>query len=220
MTASRTTAPRIRLLSLAALSFATACVLSVCMLSACDGKRSAPEAGPGEAARNPLVTISGEGAVVVPAWQPPQVFIAEGEEPKVIAEAEKALRELRLFGGPRDAIPLLLELHARMPGDPRVEALRDREIAARIAEGDAALARMDSDPEGLVRAHEVGEVGRTAAHDDAAMRAFLSRIDRADQSVQLDHRGERELQAGRLGEAPGERGALQYFREARERRLG
>ncbi|NUS59583.1 MAG: SUMF1/EgtB/PvdO family nonheme iron enzyme [Lysobacter sp.] len=216
MTASRTTAPRIRLLSLAALWLATAC-----LLPACDGKRGASDTGPGsEATRNPLVTISGEGAVVVPAWMPPQVFIAEGDEPKVIAEAEKALHDLRLFGGPRDAIPLLLELHARMPDDPKVNALRDRAIAALVSEGDAALGRMDSDPQGLVRAHEVGEVGRTAAHEDPAMRAFLSRVDRADQSVQLDHRGERELQAGRLGEAPGERGALQYFREARERRPG
>jgi formylglycine-generating enzyme required for sulfatase activity len=186
-------------------------------LSACDGKRD-EQAAPGAESRDPLVTISGEGSVVVPAWQPPQVSIATGDEPKVLAEANTALDEGRLFGGPRDAVPLLLELQARLPDDPDIRRAHARAIRMLIADGDAALARMDNDPNGLVRAHQVGEVGRTTAQDDPSMRAYLSRVDRADQSVQLDHRGERELQAGRLGEQPGDRGALQYFREALERR--
>ena len=207
MTPPRTRFPRL---------LALACVL---VLAACEGKRADQAAAPG-AERNPLVTISGEEAVVVPAWQPPPVMIAAGEEPAVLAEAYKALDEGRLFGGPRDAVPLLLELRARQPDDADVQRAQARAIAALIAAGDAALGRMDTDPNGLVRAHEVGEVGRTAAPEDAAMRAYLSRVDRADQSVQLDHRGERELQSGRLGEAPGDRGALDYFREAIERRPG
>ncbi len=207
MTPPRTRSPRL---------LAFACVLA---LAACDGKRADQAATP-EAERNPLVTITGEEAVVVPAWQPPPVIIAPGEEAAVLAEAKQALAEGRLFGGPRDAVPLLLELHARQPIDADVQKAQARAIALLIAQGDAALGRMDEDPNGLIRAHEVGEVGRTAAPDDASMRDYLSRVDRADQSVQLDHRGERELQAGRLGEAPGDRGALDYFREAMERRPG
>lgn len=207
MTPPRTRSPRL---------LAFACVLA---LAACDGKR-ADQTAPPESERNPLVTITGEEAVVVPAWQPPPVMIATGEEPAVLAEAKQALDEGRLFGGPRDAIPLLLELSARQPDDADVRRTHARAIAVLIVAGDAALGRMDVDPNGLVRAHEVGEVGRTAAPEDASMRDYLSRVDRADQSVQLDHRGERELQSGRLGEAPGDRGALDYFREALERRPG
>ena len=193
---------------------ALACVLA---LAAC-GDKGVEQARTGDAARDPLVTISGEGAVVVPAWQPPQVTIAPGEEPKVLTQAQTALEDGRLFGGTRDAVPLLLELHARLPDDPDVVALRKRVIARLVSEGDAALARMDGDPTGLVHAHEVGEVARTTGAEDPAVRAYLTRVDRADQSVQLDHRGERELQAGRLGDGEGDRGALQYFREAIERR--
>jgi formylglycine-generating enzyme required for sulfatase activity len=194
---------------------------AVLALAACDGKREG-DAARAAAGRNPLVTISGEGAVVVPAWMPPPVEIASGDEHKVLAEAVKALDEGRLFGGDRDAVPLLLELSARLPDDPDVQRAQARAIAMLIAEGDAALARMDEDPLGLRRAHEVGEVGRTAASDHPGIRAFLSRVDRADETMQLDHRGERELDAGHLGGEgkAGERGALDYFRESIERRPG
>ena len=51
--------------------------LAACVLlafAACDGKRE-ESARQAQAGRDPLVTISGEGAVVVPAWQPPPVLI-------------------------------------------------------------------------------------------------------------------------------------------------
>src|SRR5688500_15610387 len=67
--------------------------LAVCVLfalAACEGKRG-EDARQAQAGRDPLVTISGEGAVVVPAWQPPPVHIAPGDEAKVFAEAEAAL---------------------------------------------------------------------------------------------------------------------------------
>ena len=195
-------------------------VCALLVLAGCEGKRVA-ESRQEAAGHNPLVTISGDEAVVVPAWQPPPVHMAPGEEAKVFAEAETALRENRLFGGPRDAIPLLLELQARTPDDTRVRTALRRAIGLLVVTGDAALARMDVDSDGLRRAHEVGEVARTAAPDDPAVRAYLSRVDRADESVQLDHRGERELAAGRLGggiDANVPRGALEYFRQAQERR--
>ena len=118
MTPPRTRSPRL---------LAFACVLA---LAACDGKRADQAAAP-DSERNPLVTITGEEAVVVPAWQPPPVMIAIGEEPAVLAEAKQALDEGRLFGGPRDAVPLLLELNARMPDD--CPQMRQCLTAAQIA---------------------------------------------------------------------------------------
>jgi formylglycine-generating enzyme required for sulfatase activity len=79
---------------------------------------------------------------------------------------------------------------------------------------------MDLDPDGLRRAHEFGEVARTAAGDDPAVRALLSRIDGADKSVKLDQLGEREFAAGRMGGEKEGEGALAYFREAQRNRPG
>ncbi|UHQ18473.1 formylglycine-generating enzyme family protein [Lysobacter sp. KIS68-7] len=188
-------------------------------LAACEGARDKARARQ-EAGRNPQVTISGEEAVLVPAWQPPAVEIASGEEPKVLAEAKKALDEDRLFGGERDAVPLLLELRARMPDDPEVARMQARAVKQLIVQGDAALEDMDMDPDALRRAHEIGEVARTAAGDDPAVRAFLSRVDGADQSVKLDVLGEREFAAGRMGGEKEGEGALAYFREAMRGRPG
>src|SRR4249919_607344 len=188
-------------------------------LTACEGAREKARARQ-EAARNPQVTISGEEAVLVPAWQPPSVEIPSGEEGKVLAEAKKALDEDRLFGGPRDAVPLLLELRARLPDDPEIAQTHARAVKQLVVEGDAALEDMDMDPDSLRRAHEIGEVARTAAGDDPAVRAFLSRVDGADQSVKLDVLGEREFAAGRLGGEKEGEGALAYFREAIRRRPG
>jgi formylglycine-generating enzyme required for sulfatase activity len=196
--------------------FPVAALLACVLLAGCGDKGGQ---GPATEAsgRDPTVTISGDEAVVVPAWQPAPVQIAIGDEPKVLAEANAALDAGKLFGGDRDAMPLLLELHARLPDDPDVSRAHARAVAMLIAEGETALASMDTDPNGLRHAHEVGEVGRTAAADAPAVRAFLSKLDAADASVQLDHRGERELEADRLGEGT-TRGALQYFREAAEKR--
>jgi len=188
-------------------------------LSACEGAREKAKARE-EAQRNPLVTISGEEAVVVPAWQPPSVAIVPGEEAKVLAEAKKALEEDRLFGGPRDAVPLLLELRARLPDDADIARTHARAVQQLVVEGGAALDGMDLDPDGLRRAHEFGEVARTAAGDDPAVRALLSRIDGADKSVKLDQLGEREFGAGRMGGEKEGEGALAYFREAQRNRPG
>jgi hypothetical protein len=105
-------------------------------LSACEGAREKAKARE-EAQRNPLVTISGEEAVVVPAWQPPSVAIIPGEEAKVLAEAKKALEEDRLFGGPRDAVPLLLELRARLPDDADIARTHARAVQQLVVEGGA-----------------------------------------------------------------------------------
>ena len=188
-----------------------ACVL---LLAGCGDK---PGGHAGEAhRRGPSVTISGEDAIVVPAWQPPPVEIAPGTQDKVLSEAERALAAGQLYEGPRDALPLLLALRTLQPGDTRVDAAFDRALAALVAQGDDAIAAFDEDAVALRHVHEIAAVMRTAAPEDARVREFLSRVDRLDEVAQIVHRGERELQADRLGEqAPG---ALEYFREALRRR--
>lgn len=191
------------------------------LLGGCDGRDAAPASGvdgPARAARDPTVTISGDEAAVVPAWQPPPVEVAADRVAAVLAEAETALATGKLHGGSRDAMPLLLALRRQAPDDARVKGAFDKALAALIAMGDAALAERDADPMALRRAHEHAAVARTAAAEDPAVRAFLARLDRADEVQALNRRGERELRAGRLGEDKG--GALARFREAQRLRPG
>ncbi len=187
------------------------------LLSACGGN-DAPAASDADArtARDPSITISGDEAAVVPAWQPAPVEVAADQVDAIRAEAEAALADGKLHGGPRDAMPLLLALRRQAPDDARVQVLFAEALVALIALGDAALAERDEDPLALRRAHEHGAVARTAAADDPAVSAFLSRLDRADEVQVLNRRGERELRAGRLGERNG--GALALFREAQRLR--
>lgn len=184
------------------------------MLAACS-REPAPE---GRATRVPSVLISGDEAAVVPAWQPPVIEIQADRIDAVRAEAEQALAAGHLYAGERDALPLLLALRAQAPEDARVQAAFARALQALVAQGDAALAQMDFEPEYLRRAHEVAAVARSAAPDDPGIRAFLSRLDRADEALQFNRRGESELEAGQLGEEEG--GALASFRAALRVRPG
>jgi formylglycine-generating enzyme required for sulfatase activity len=188
-------------------------------LAACGGDDAPPgDDARASAGRDPSITISGDETPVVPAWQPPHVEIAAGQVDAVRVEAEAALAAGRLHGGPRDALPLLIPLRALAPADPQVQDAFDRALTALIAMGDAALAEQDHDPVALRRAHEHAAVARTVAADDARVRAFLSRLDRADEIQALNRQGERELRAGRLGEEKD--GALARFREVLRRRPG
>jgi formylglycine-generating enzyme required for sulfatase activity len=198
---------------------ALAALAALALLAGCGDRGDAGADGATGARQDPSVTISGADAIVVPAWQPPPVEVAVDAVDATLAEAEAALRAGRLFGGDRDALPLLLALRRIAPGDARIANAVDRAVAALVAEGDAAIAGFDADGGALRRAHEVASVARTTAPDDARVRAFLSRVDRLDEVVQVNHRGERELRAGRLGEGE-TRGALGYFREALRRRPG
>lgn len=191
------------------------------LLAACGGKDAPPASGTGARgpeSRDPSITISGDEAAVVPAWQPPPVEVVADRTGAVLAEAEAALAAGRLHGGPRDAMPLLLALRRQAPDDARVQDAFDRALAALIAMGDAALSEQDEDPMALRRAHEHAAVARTAAADDPAVRAFLSRLDRADAVQALNRRGERALRADRLGEDSD--GALGLFRAAQRLRPG
>ena len=191
---------------------------ALALLAGCGDRADRGGQAAADSRRDPSVTISGQDAIVVPTWQPPPVDIEAGKIDATLAEAERALKAGRLFGEDRDALPLLLALRKAAPGDARIADAFERSVAALVAEGDAAIAAFDDDASALRHVHEVASVARTAAPDDARIRAFLSRVDRLDEVVQINHRGERELEAGRLGEeAPG---ALNYFRESLRRRPG
>ena len=191
---------------------------AVALLTGCGPRGDRGDKATADTRRNPSVTISGADAVVVPTWRPPLVEIPADGVDAALTEAQSALRAGRLFGADRDALPLLLALRRMAPADAPIAETFDRAIAALVAQGDAAIAAFDDDASALRRVHEVASVARTAAPDDARVRAFLSRVDRLDEVVQINHRGERELQAGRLGEDG--RGALDYFRHALARRPG
>ena len=202
-----------------ALPVVLAALWMLATLSACGGK-DAPAASDADAraARDPSITISGDDAAVVPAWQPEPVEVVADQVDAIRAEAGAALAAGNLHGGPRDAMPLLLALRRQVPDDPDVQAMFAEVLTALIAQGDAALAERDEDSLALRRAHEHGAVARTAAADYPAVSAFLSRLDRADEVQALNRRGERELRDGRLGEQKG--GALALFREAQRMRPG
>ena len=189
-------------------------MLPLALLAACSREPTSQAPAP----RVPSIVISGDESAVVPAWQPPVVEIPEGRIDAVRAEAERALAAGRLYGGDRDALPLLLALRTQAPDDADVQAAFARALQALAAQGDAALRQMDFEPEYLRRAHEAAAVARSAAPEDPGIRAFLSRIDRADEALQLNRRGESEFQAGHLGEKEG--GALASFRAALRVRPG
>jgi formylglycine-generating enzyme required for sulfatase activity len=186
------------------------------LLAGCGGDAPPASDAAGGERRDPTVTMLGEDAALVPAWQPPPVEIAEGGFDAVREEAAEALAAGRLHGEPRSAMPLLLELKAQAPDDAEVQALFDEALAEVIAQGDAALVDYDRNPAALRRAHEHAEVARAVAPDAGEVEAFLSRLDRADEIQALNVHGERELEAGRLGEDGG--GALADFRAVLEQR--
>ena len=186
------------------------------LLAACGGESTPASDAAGDARRDPTVTVLGEDAALVPAWQAPPVEIAEGGFDATREEAAEALAAGRLHGEPRSAMPLLVELQRQAPDDVQVQALFDQALAEVIDQGDAALADYDRNPAALRRVHEHAAVARAVAPDSAEVEAFLSRLDRADEIQALNVHGERELEAGRLGEDGG--GALADFRAVLERR--
>lgn len=186
------------------------------LLAGCGGDAPPASDAARDARRDPTVTMLGEDAALVPAWQPPPVEIAEGGLDAVREEAAEALAAGRLHGEPRSAMPLLLELKRQAPDDAEVQALLEQGLAEVIAQGDAALADYDRNPAALRRAHEHAEVARAVAPGSEDVEAFLSRLDRADEIQALNTHGERELEAGRLGEDGG--GALADFRAVLEQR--
>src|SRR5688500_10656355 len=113
--------------SLRARLFAIAWTLG--LLAGCGGDTPPASDAARDARRDPTVTMRGEDAALVPAWQPPPVEIDEGGIDAVREEAAAALAAGRLHGEPRSAMPLLLELREQAPADAEIQALFDQALA-------------------------------------------------------------------------------------------
>lgn len=153
-----------------------------------------------------------------PQWTPPPVDVTPDSERVLRRRAAQSLEEGRLFGEPDSAIPIYLALRTHAPDDAALAAELARAVQALVEQGDAALAAIDEDPSQLQRAHEIAAVARKTAPDDRQVLAFLERLERVDAAQRENVAGERELEAGRIGEGGG--GAIARFREALRLRKG
>ena len=191
------------------------------------------------ARRAPIVTIGADQKLSpVPAWRAPEIEVDPDNVRQLKMDAAAAQEAGELFGNPTDAIPLLLALRESAPDDPEVETALDAAVVALIAQGDAALDMIGTDPGALRRAHEVAAVARELAPSTKNVVEYLIRLDHADQALQANQRGEAALNARRIladgkGEAdtgeiaddtpvegPAEGSAVAYFREALQLRPG
>lgn len=196
-------------------------------LGACSGEKETPS--PGSAApadgdpakRAPIITISADQKISpVPAWSAPEVEVDPDNASRLKQEAATALEEGELFGDPTAAIPLLLALQAHAPDDAEVESALGEAVDALIAQGDAALTAIGTDPGALRRAHEVAAVARELAPQAEMVVAYLGRLDSADQALQATRRGEAALNARRIIAGEGDDSAVAHFREALRLRAG
>lgn len=165
----------------------------------------------------PSVTLG--GGRTLRSWEPPELEIAEKKIAATRAEAAQALQEGRLFGEPRDAIALYLELREQLPDDPEVREGLAKALQALLEQGEATLAKIDRDPAQWRRAHEIAAVARAIDPDAEAVQGYLEQLDGYDRVHELLVAGERALAAGRAGARnDGSDGALAYFRQALELR--
>ncbi len=189
------------------LSFA---LLLPALLVAC---RQAPDAPAGkeqaQAVRKGRVSISGGDELAsVLSWTLPSVAI---DDPRAArAAAGKALAAGDLFETAGSAIPILLALQRRDPGNEDDARLLAEARAALMAQANAALAAADDDAS-LRLAQRHGTVLRTLWPEADDVRAFVQAADRAGRARDLAVAGEVALEAGDL---EGRDGALARFRQA------
>jgi formylglycine-generating enzyme required for sulfatase activity len=195
---------------------AIACTAMACaLLAGCGrdgGKGDAKQPGHADAASGQVIVEGDDRIAATLTWDPPQVALDPAGLPAARKRAARALAEARLYEDATTAIPLYLAILAQAPADAAAQAGLARAKAALLAQGDAALAGADDDIEALRKAHAIASVARAIAPDDRGIRAYLGRVDRADQLWELNRRAEAELREGKLGEAGG--GALARLREA------
>ncbi|MBW3550982.1 MAG: formylglycine-generating enzyme family protein [Proteobacteria bacterium] len=182
-------------------------------------ERATPEGGTA-APRAPIVTVSADQAVSpVPPWQVPAVEVTDENAEQLQARAEAALEAGELIGEPDSAIPTYLALRAHSPEDEAIAQSLQRAREALLEQGEAALQRIDADPQSLREAHQIAAVARVLAPGDEAVVAYLDRLETVDLAQRANRLGEEELNEGRIGE-DGSGGALARFREALELRPG
>ena len=197
---------------LAIVSLATACSREPGKVAAVDART--------DGARSPVVTISADQRVSpVPAWVAPAIELTDANVREMKAKAAASLKRGHLFADAGAAIPIYLALRAHAPDDASISEAFAQSLRALLVQGDEALDAIDVDPLSLRRAHEVGAVGRAIAPDDAAVVAYLDRLERIDRAQQANRLGENELNADRLGET-GNGGAIAHFRQALQLRPG
>lgn len=168
----------------------------------------------------PVVTVSEDQAVSpVGPWRPPAVEVTDANAGTLKRQADKALADGQLYADAGGALPILLALAKHRPDDAAVADSLARATAALLAQGDAALAAIDTEPDSLREAHQVAAVARTVAPAQEAVQAYLSRVDAAEAAAKANRQGERALAAGKVGE-DGKGGALAHFRQALKWRPG
>lgn len=166
------------------------------------------------------VTISSdEGGDAALNWHAPVPALAEADLPEARRAAARALEEGRLYRRAEDAVPLYLAIRALKPDDPAAARGLERARRALLREGGAMLDRLEQDepapdPDAALRAaREIAAVLRSLAPEgDAAIEAYLQRLDRAERVAELNEVGESRLRAGAVEAGGG--GALASFREA------
>ncbi len=158
-----------------------------------------------------------EGDSAALNWRPPALLLAEADIPAVRRRAARALSQERLFATVDDAIPLYLAILAVKPEDAAARAGLDKSRDALLKQGDAALRSADNEAdvlgESLREARQMAAVARSVWPDDAAVLAYLKRVDMAEQTLALNEQGERQLDDDGLGLGE-QQGALRSFRAA------
>jgi len=152
-------------------------------------------------------------------WTEPVLEFTDDEAAAVLSKAGQALVEGRLYQEEDAAIPLYLALRRHSGYRNAANSGLVRATRALLAQGTAAL-QQDGD-DALQQAQQAAAVLRAispvleeinAGTTLAELGTFLQRLALSEQVWALNSEGERELQAGHLGEDGG--GALAQFRAA------
>ena len=155
------------------------------------------------------VTISGGDELApVLSWSLPVVVISDPAAARAAASAALAAGDL--FESADSAIPILLGLQRKEPGNPADTRMLADARAALLAQGRAALAKSDDDAS-LRQAQRHGSVLRTLWPDSDDVHDYVQAVDRAGRVRDLAVAGESALAAGDL---LGSDGALARFRQA------
>ncbi|WP_275672476.1 formylglycine-generating enzyme family protein [Thermomonas alba] len=156
------------------------------------------------------VRIEGDDALAeVLSWSLPDVRIDDPARAR--AQARRALARGDLFETPGSAIPLLIALQKREPGNAQDARLLEKAQAALLAQAWIALAGGD-DLASLRFAQRHGSVLRALWPEHPEVVRYLQAVDRAGRAFEEVEAGDRALRAGLL-DIP-EQGALAHYRKA------